>query len=226
MRLSNFTDVNFAYWIAAFVVTLLVSMTQVAAADKNQIDLIAGTESEDEPVSDAGPYSVENSSVLKSDRENAEALDETGTDPSNKLHLFMSEQEQYDAQQTQAAQHILQRVQSSDSDQLPAEIYPDQSEPVSLQALNETEQKDIQTPESAYSQRTDNSIHYNGVLMRGSQVLEVWVNNKRCCSSERNRGELSFNSVDPNGAIRFDHEGLSVEMHPGDILPPEILTSN
>ena len=226
MRLSNFTDVNFAYWIAAFVVTLLVSMTQVAAADKNQIDLIAGTESEDEPVSDAGPYSVENSSVLKSDRENdAEALDETGTDSSNKLHLFMSEQEQYDAQQTQAAQHILQRVQSSDSDQLPAEIYPDQSEPVSLQALNETEQKDIQTPESAYSQRTDNSIHYNGVLMRGSQVLEVWVNNRRCCSSGRNPDEPSFNSVDPNGAIRFNHEGLSVEMHPGDILSSEISTS-
>ena len=92
--------------------------------------------------------------------------------------------------------------------------------------LNEAGQKDMQTPETAYHQPIDNSIHYNGVLMRGSQVLEVWVNNKRCCSSERNRGELSFNSVDPNGAIRFDHEGLSVEMHPGDILPPEILTSN
>ena len=230
MHLSNSNFVNTAYWIAVLTTALFVSLsvflTQAVAADKNQLDFIVDAESEDDSVSVVGPNSVRNSSALKSDREDdAEALDETGTDSSNKLHLFMSEQEQYDAQQTQAAQHILQRVQSSDSDQSDAVIYPNQSESVSSQALNEAGQKDMQTPETAYHQPIDNSIHYNGVLMRGSQVLEVWVNNRRCCSSGRNPDEPSFNSVDSNGAIRFNHEGLSVEMHPGDILSSEISTS-
>ena len=120
MHLSNSSFVNPAYWIAVLTTALFVSLsvflTQAVAADKNQLDFIVDAESEDDTVSVVSPNSVQNSSAFKFDREDdAEALDETGTDSSNKLHLFMSEQEQYDAQQTQAAQHILQRVQSSDS---------------------------------------------------------------------------------------------------------------
>ena len=219
MFLSRMSINTTIYWITA----LSVYLPQSTVAD---------AEPDDGSVFAAKPNPTEINSTLKSGRRVvADTLQEPGVASSHNLYLFMSETEQDEANKIQAAQLNLKQPGDDQigNEQLSSAISPEHALPAASQTLNENERLNLQDSEASNGQLSDSSspgIQYNGVLMRGSQVLELWVNNERCCSSAQRSGDLSFNSVEPNGEIRFSREGVFVEMHPGDAFSTELPVSN
>ncbi len=143
------------------------------------------------------------------------ALAGQASQPASSLNLFMSAQEQQEAER--------RRLQEREIvDDAAIELAEEDAEVVDGKIVNTTPEPVVSRQEPA----TDAVLppRYNGVVLRGNSVLGLWVGERRFSMSE-GAEYLQVESVSSTGQARFSgmlqisNENGAALLNPGDLIP-------